>query len=105
MTPLKTEVSDVIYNAASQAFEAKVTVHDAEGASSYPCAIHAPLDMSFERAAAGLAKQALRKHGKPTALRSFVARLPSAASLRVVHQKQRRGLPVGQYGFFRGRAA
>jgi len=55
------ELSDVIYNAASQAFEARVTVHSGANMRSYACAIDAPITMSFADAASGLAKQALRR--------------------------------------------
>lgn len=101
MQTLKTQVSEVIYNAANQMFEARVTVHDADAVVTYPCAISAPISMSFERAAEGLAVQALRQHGKPTALRSI---RQNALRLAVVN-RLRRGLPFGEYGFFRGRAA
>lgn len=105
MQTLTTELSDVIYNPAAQAFEARVTLHTDSGAQSYACAIEAPITTSFEDAAEGLAKQALRKHGAPRGLRSWVE--PRAISLAVKrHASQlRRGLPLGQYGFFRGRAA
>lgn len=58
------QLSDVIYNAASQSFEALVTVHDASGKQRYACAIDAPIDLAFEDAARGLTKQALRHHGR-----------------------------------------
>lgn len=56
------QLSDVIYNAANQSFEALVSVHDASGTSRYACAIDAPIDMEFEIAATGLSTQALRRH-------------------------------------------
>ena len=56
------QLNDVIYNAASQSFEALVTVHSGETSRKYPCAINAPITMSFQDAAAGLSKQALRRH-------------------------------------------
>lgn len=101
----KTELTDVIYNAAEQAFEAKVTVHGAAQAQTYACAVNAPITMSFEEAAAGLARQALSKHGCPHGLRSWTA--PHAVKRIVQRQtdRVRRGLPLGQYGFLRGRAA
>ena len=103
MKHLQTEITNVIYNAAEQAFEANVTVHQAGNSTKYACSIKAPIDMSFERAAKGLTKQALRRHGAPTGLFSRVAPMPA----RIVHRiaPLRRGLPLGQYGFFRGRAA
>lgn len=62
MQTVPLQLTDVIYNAATQSFEALVTVHDGRGARSYACAINAPIDMSFEDAAAGLATQATRRH-------------------------------------------
>jgi len=61
------QLSDVIYNAANQSFEALVTVHDASGQQRYACAIDAPIDMEFKDAAQGLTKQALRCHGRSLA--------------------------------------
>ena len=102
MQTLKTEMSNVIYNAAEQAFEARVTVYADGGAQSYACAIAAPITTSFEDAAKGLAKQALRKHGAPRGIRSWMTETPLS---RMSAHRLRRGLPLGQYGFFRGRAA
>ncbi len=56
------QLTDVRYNAAEQQFEAAVRVLDRGGRRSYACAIKAPISMSFEQAAEGLAKQALRRH-------------------------------------------
>lgn len=60
--PIK--LTDVIYNAGSQSFEARVSVYDQDGVRHYACAIAAPITMSFEDAAKGLRKQALRRHAK-----------------------------------------
>ncbi len=95
----QTELSNVIYNAAEQAFEAKVTLHEGDRCFSYACAINAPITMSFEDAAKGLARQALRKHGAPHGLRGFMARSPLQIVTRMVRPRLRRGLPLGQYGF------
>ena len=62
MQSYPTELSDVIYNAATQCFEARVTVYDAGRPRSYACAIEAPITMTFEDAAKGLATQARRRH-------------------------------------------
>ena len=59
MQNLKTELTRVIYNAATQAFEARVTVHGADGPQSYACAIDAPITLSFEDAAKGPTRQAM----------------------------------------------
>ena len=56
------QLTDVIYNAANQSFEALVTVHDGDNSRKYPCAIDAPISMSFADAATGLTRQALRRH-------------------------------------------
>lgn len=105
MQTLKTELTDVIYNAATQEFEARVTVHDGDKRVSYACALHAPITMSFEDAAAGLATQALRRHKVPSGLRSYLTHAMRKSGLRLVKKPLRRGLPAGEYGFFRGRAA
>ena len=56
------QMNDVIYNAAEQCFEALVTVHDGECSRKYACSITAPISTSFEDAAAGLRRQAERRH-------------------------------------------
>ncbi len=56
------QLTDVIYNAATQSFEALVTIHDGDRFRKYACAIDAPISMTFEDAAHGLTKQALRRH-------------------------------------------
>ena len=56
------ELSEVRYNAATQHFEALVTVHDNTTARKYACAIPAPITMPYEAAAKGLSKQAIRRH-------------------------------------------
>lgn len=64
------QLADVIYNAANQCFEGLVTVHDKYGSARYACAINAPITMSFEDAAKGLATQARRRHAAKGSLRS-----------------------------------
>lgn len=68
------ELSNVIYNPATQSFEALARVHDPEGSRSYACAIAAPITTEFPRASEGLATQALRRHGRI----GLPARLPRA---------------------------
>jgi len=75
MQTVPLQLSDVIYNAATQSFEALVTVHDDHGARSYACAIDAPITMEFRDAANGLATQAMRRH---THGRADGAHMPSA---------------------------
>lgn len=101
----KVEINEVIYNAAEQAFEGKVVIHDDAGSHSYACSIDAPISMPFKRASQGLVKQAMRRHGTQNGLRSYLERMPKLVPLQLVYAQKRRGLPVGQYGFFRGRAA
>ena len=100
----QTELTEVIYNAAEQAFQARVTVYDGGRRYTYPCAIAAPIGTSHARAARALVLQALRRHGKPQALRSVLTP-PQANVLRAARRLLRRGLPLGEYGFHRGRAA
>lgn len=70
MQTYPTQLSDVIYNAATQCFEALVTVHDGGIKRKYACALDAPITMSFEDAAHGLAAQAQRQHGARYGLKS-----------------------------------
>lgn len=62
MKRTKVQIADVVYNASTQCFEALVTVSSDSKTAKYPCAIEAPITMSFEQAARGLEKQALRRH-------------------------------------------
>lgn len=70
MTQTKIQMSDVIYNACTQCFEALVTVNTGQRTSKYPCAIEAPITMSFADASKGLATQAMRRHEGRSGLRS-----------------------------------
>ncbi len=63
-------IDHVHYNAASQSFEATVTVYGRHLARKFACSINAPITMSFEDAASGLAKQATRRFEKRQGLRS-----------------------------------
>lgn len=56
------QMTDVMYNAAEQCFEAVVTVHDGGLSRKYACSINAPISTSFAEAARGLSKQAERRH-------------------------------------------
>lgn len=77
MTQTQVQLSQVIYNAATQSFEALATVTTQSGTKTYPCAIEAPITMSFERAAEGLKIKALRnsksRRGMCSQLRHHVA--------------------------------
>ena len=74
MTQPQTQITQVIYNAGAQRFEALVTVGTGADAAKYPCAIEAPITMTFEDATKGLVTQALRNHKTHTGLRSFTRR-------------------------------
>ena len=62
MTHIPVELSNVIYNPATQAFEGRAVVHDPEGARSYACAVYSPITTDYSRAAERLTAQALRRH-------------------------------------------
>ena len=80
------ELNDVRYDAASQSFEATVTVHDNATVRRYACAIVAPITMTFDQAAKGLARQAVRRHQARGGLFSEV----SEAMLGTSHPLTRR---------------
>ena len=61
MIRTKHQMSDVIYNAAEQMFEALVTFHTSDGRMSYAATFAAPLTTSYETAAAGLIRDARRQ--------------------------------------------
>lgn len=82
------QLSNVVYNAAEQSFEARATVYGADGARIYPCAIEAPITMSFEGAAAGLATQALRRHRSRNGLRACILP-PAPQAVRPVRRTRR----------------
>ena len=56
------ELNNVIYNPATQAFEARAVVHDPSGSRSYACAVKAPITTEFDRASTRLTTQALERH-------------------------------------------
>jgi hypothetical protein len=70
MTHRRIELSDVIYNAADQSFEALVTIHEPRSHYRYACSIIGPITMTFEDAAQGLTRQAQRRHRMARGLRS-----------------------------------
>ncbi len=63
MSLVPLQLSDVIYNAATQSFEALVTLHDKHGTCTYACTVNASIELDFEDAATALAEQARRRHG------------------------------------------
>lgn len=103
MQTVPLQLSDVIYNAATQSFEALVTVHDAGGARSYACAIDAPITMEFEDAAKGLTTQAMRRHSYG---RSDATHMPAATvDRRSTRRVGLRRLAIDTFGTLRARAA
>lgn len=73
------QLTDVIYNAANQTFEATVTIYDQGTAKRYACSITAPITTSFADAAKGLKTKALRLHAKSTGLASTLLPTPARA--------------------------
>ena len=77
------QLTNVIYNAADQSFEALVTVHDGDNSKKYACAINAPIGMTFKDAAKGLKTQALRRHaGYPGLASRFITPRPALRAAR-----------------------
>lgn len=84
MTHRRIELSEVIYNAAEQSFEATATIHDARAQYRYACVINGPITMRFEDAAAALTNQATRRHQSVRGLRSETRHhIPKARAGRV----------------------
>lgn len=79
MTHYPIELTNVIYNPANQAFEARALVHDPAGMRSYACAVSAPISTDFERAAERLSAQAHMRHLSALRGRDSNTDLPQAA--------------------------
>lgn len=91
------QLSDVIYNAASQCFEALVTIRNGELTRRYPCATAGPITMSFSDAAAALKEEALRQHKRQDGLSSQIATpKPSPRALRLQPDQTRKERIVTQ---------
>lgn len=56
------QIHTVTYNAATRAFEARVSIIDDGEVFTYPCALRAPMDMDSTLAARRLADMARRQH-------------------------------------------
>lgn len=97
MRNVPTEVSGVIYDAKNKAITAQVTIRDGLVTRSYACSVSGPISMPYARTARELARRALRKHGESS------GSAPAPAPQCETEPEPRRGLPVGQYGFYRGR--
>ena len=96
-------LTNIAYNAASQSFEALAIVTKSGNKTTFPVTALAPISTDFERAAQLLQRAALKatgQHGLSSVTRidTPVARLSS-----YLKSRKRRGLPVGEFGFFRGR--
>jgi len=89
MQTLNIQISDVIYNAATQTFDALVTVKDTTGTVKYPCSIEAPITLPFAEAAKGLKQQAVRRHSQPAG--GIYAKI---ASYRPAHRAPRKTFDV-----------
>ena len=76
MTHTSTQLSNVSYNAANQCFEALATVTMGGTRKTYPCAIEAPITLSFEQAAKGLKTQALHRSREATGMYSQMRHAP-----------------------------
>lgn len=72
------QLSNVIYNAGTQCFEALATVSTDATTKTYPCSIAAPITMSFEQAAEGLKTKALRLSGQGSGMYSQMRHRKSA---------------------------
>lgn len=74
MSTYPVELTNVIYNPATQAFEARAVVHDPERTQSYACSVSAPITTDFAMASAELVAQAKARH----AGNGTVSQLPQA---------------------------
>jgi len=75
-------VSDVMYNAATQSFEATVTFFENGTATRYACEVPAPITMSFRDATHRLIAQARRQQKTSGSLQARVFPSPPPASNR-----------------------
>jgi len=97
MEQTKVQITDVVYNAGTQCFEALVTVMSDTKTAKYPCAIEAPITMSFEQASHGLEKQALRRHKAGKGMHSQMRR--HVANTRAGRQRFDPRVWLAQLGF------
>lgn len=89
MTQTKTQIGDVTYNAANQAFEALVTFYTDAGRIRVASRYNAPLTADFTQISDGLWHNAIKSLNAPDALQ---ARLQVKRST-VTRDVQVRGLP------------
>ena len=83
MPSVPTQMSDVIYNATEQCFEATVTFHEPDGVTRYACALPAPMSVDFDSAATGLMRLARKQHQSRSGLFSqLTALMPAPRAVR-----------------------
>ncbi|MBO6868220.1 MAG: hypothetical protein JJ877_14345 [Thalassococcus sp.] len=102
MTVVKTQISDVTYNAAEQAFEAMVTFHTGTGITRVPSRFEASLDTDFEAATKGLMAAARENLNRRDALMSRIVE----TGIRSSRATERKLTGIQRwFGHFLGQAA
>lgn len=97
-------LTHVAYNAATQCFEALAVFVENGTRRTIPVEVNAPLSVDFDRARALLLNAALKSQdGKPALSSTVFADTVASRVVQFVNSHKRRGLPVGEFGFFRGR--
>ncbi|MDA7423682.1 hypothetical protein [Thalassococcus lentus] len=76
MSQIKTEIGEIAYNPALEAFEALVTFHTIAGPQRVASAFRATLNADFDVISDGLLRDALQNFTRSGALRSRVAVAP-----------------------------
>ncbi len=98
-------ISDVIYNAANQCFEATVTLFESGLPVRYACHVPAPITMSFEDASRRLIAQARRLQKSPIGLRARMMPTTSGTSSRHSRAPLKIWRKWSHSGFLRRRVA
>ena len=75
------QITDITYNPASRAFEARVSLTQGGEVFTYPCSLRAPMDMDSALATRKLIELGKRKHARM--IKPLVARRPA----NVLHAK------------------
>ena len=83
---------DIRYNAADGAFEARVTLHGADGTRTYACWVERDISMSLEHAAIALRAEAIRRHTTAPELFAAQKSLSPAPMRAVTRPRWRDGL-------------
>lgn len=79
---MQAELSDVIYNAADQAFEAVVTIQSTSGPLRYAASFPAPITTDFDAASEGLIERANRMHRLNRGMRAAARKVVLPAQWR-----------------------